>query len=182
MSDISIIEDSTGMGRDVITIKNAKIKTEFNNFTGNHGYNGNQDPNNRNFSVIIDDESFVAFLESKGWNVKTSRDGERYLQIHVSYRYYNPESQNPVPSVIMRNPNTNNIVHLDESTVGMLDDFRRQDGFEHCDLIFKGSPYQTNNAAGVSGYLQWMQVTPRFNEIDNIINELAYTYAEEENL
>lgn len=174
MSEIKIAVDEKGLGRDVVTITNAQVLTSFNNFSGQFTYGG-PDPNKRTVSIIIDDDNAVQYLEQNGWNVKTTTNGERYLQVHVSYRFYNPESSNPVPTIIKRDPDSGNLVNLTETTVGQLDDYRRNDGFEHCDVIFKGSPYENAlNGRGVSGYLQWMQVTPHYNAVEETISRLQY--------
>lgn len=175
MSDIRIAIDEKGTGRDTVTITDANVITAFNNFSGNFAYGG-PSTEKRSVSVMIDDENAIQYFEQHGWNVKTTMDGERYLQIHVSYRFYNPDSANPVPTIIKRDPDTGTIVHLNEQTVGQLDDYRRKDGFEHCDLIFRGSPYETPmNGKGVSGYLQWMQVTPHYNAIEETISRIQYS-------
>ena len=173
MSEIKVVQDEKGLGRDLVTITNAQIITSFNNFSGNFTYGG-PNPEKKSLCVIIDDANAVKYFQDNGWSIKTTLEGESYLQIHVSYRFWDPNSENPVPTVIKRDPSTGALVALDDHTVAQLDDYRRRDGFEHCDIIFKGSPYESPMGRGVSGYLQWMQVTPHYNEVQETISRLQY--------
>ena len=186
MSKITITQN--GNGRDIVTIEDAKVITEFNNFSGEHGYM--EGDNRRTMFVAIDDENAIKYFEDNGWNVKTrfksiedpndpmkrvlTDEVEfRYLKINVSYRFYNPNDKNPVPTILEKDPGSGNVMAHTEDTVGSIDTFRRRDGFEHCDLIFKGTPYEMNGG-GISAYLQWMQFTPHYNMLEDTIERLTY--------
>lgn len=56
----------------------------------------------------------------------------------------------------------------------MLDNFRRDDGFEHVDLMFKGTPWNNQNGSGITGYIHWMQVVPHYNEVEQTMERLRF--------
>lgn len=178
---IEIAKDENGNRtyRDYVTIEDATIITEFNNFSGAHGFR--EDDTRKSLCVIIDDPDSIQFFEQSGWNLKP-RTGEepRYLQIKVSYRFYNPNDKYPVPTIIEKDPTTGKLMTYDEETVGAIDSFRRKNGFEHCDIVFKGSPYEGQNGSGVTGYLQWMKFTPHYNAIEDTIERLSYADEEQQ--
>lgn len=179
---INIEKDNNGNRtfRDYISIEDARIITEFNNFSGAHGFR--EDDTRKSVCVVIDDPDAIDFFEKSGWNLKT-RAGEeefRYLQIRVSYRFYNPADRNPVPTIVEKDPSSGKLTTYDEDTVSAIDSFRRKDGFEHCDIIFKGSPYEGQNGSGVTGYLQWMQFIPRYNAFEDTIERLRYVDEEQQ--
>lgn len=181
--DIAKDENGNRTFRDFVTIEDARIITEYNNFSGCHGFR--EDDTRKSVCVVIDDPDAIQFFEQSGWNLKTTANpqtGEetRYLQVRVSYRFYNPNDRNPVPTIVEKDPTSGKLTHYDEDTVSAIDSFRRKDGFEHCDIVFKGSPYEGQNGSGVTGYLQWMQFIPRYNAYEDTIERLSYADEEQQ--
>lgn len=171
MSKVRIIPREDG--GDIVKIEDCKVVTPFNNFSGNYGYNGAQDPNRRTMTIIIDDENVAQYLTEHNWRVKLGQNGEKLLPINVSYRFYDPTSENPIPTIIKIDPKTGIKMNMLEETVGQLDDFRVREGFKYCDVLFKGSLQKDGM---ISAYLHWMQVIPNYSEameeIANMENSL----------
>ena len=174
MSDVKIIPDPYGHGRDIVRIEDCKVITQFNNFSGNYGYNGVVDPNNRGFVIILPNDEIADYLAEHDWRVKVDRDGLKILPVKVSYKFYDPTQEKPVPTIIKIDPKNKTRMFMDEPTVGQLDDFHAS-GFEYCDVVFKGSPASDGKT---SAYLQWMQVVPNYSEEREDIDNLESKFTE----
>lgn len=168
MSKITITKDQYGNGRDTVLIEDAKIFTRHNNFSGQYNFNPND--NKRTVSVILDDEDAIRYLQDNGWYIKPVEfNGEtiNILKLVVSYRFF-------VPDISSQDPASGNVTHYTEETIHMLDNFRRDDGFEHVDLMFKGTPWNNQNGSGITGYIHWMQVVPHYNEVEQTMERLRF--------
>jgi len=168
MSKITITKDQYGNGRDTILIEDAMIFTRYNNFSGQHNFNPNN--NQRTVSVILNDEDAIRYLQDEGWYIKPVEfNGEfiNILKLVVSYRFFTPD-------ISSQDPASGNVTHYTEETIHMLDNFRRDDGFEHVDLMFKGVPWNNQNGSGITGYIHWMQVVPHYNEVEQTMERLRF--------
>lgn len=142
-----------------ISIENARIGWK--NFAGKAGkFNKEGD---RDFTVFLDEETGLRLLE-EGWNIgflEPREEGDSRtakLQVKVSYR-------NIPPKIVLIS--CNNIQHLDEEAVSMLDWVE----IENIDLII--NPYNwtmyegtKNEKHGVSAYLKAMYVTVVVDEFE----------------
>lgn len=141
---------------DRITIEGAKMI--FKNFSGEEGeYNRKGD---RNFCVVIEDDSTAMRLKEDGWNIKTSKpkseDYEPFHYLKVNVRF------DKVPPTIIQIANGRKR-NLTEDMVNILDWAE----IKNVDLVI--SPY--NHSNGVSAYLKALYVTM-------VDDDLAAKYAD----
>ncbi len=152
-----------------IIIEDAEII--FPNFSGRPSkYNKEGD---RNFCVVIDDPDVAQDLANAGWNVRIRKphdDDEapsHYIPVAISFRSF-PS----IPPADVRLITGNNMAHLDENSISVLD------GAEaiHIDLTIRPR-YFTDDKTGeerIKAYLHDMYVTVAKNR-------LAEKYADIEN-
>lgn len=122
----------------------------FRNFAGKEGqYNREGD---RNFSVIIPDETLAQTLLADGWNVKYLNPREEgdeptpYLQVAVSYK-------NRPPRVVMISSVAR--TNVSEEMVEVLDYAE----IENADLIVRPYDWEVNGKSGKKAYLKSLYVT-----------------------
>lgn len=130
-----------------LRIENARIL--FRNFSGRATeFNREGD---RNFHVIIDDESVALKLKEEGWNIRvrqTSDDDEPMYHMQVTVRF-----DNIPPNVYL--VTRRNKTRLDASTVGTIDTA----DITNVDLEIRPYPWSVNNKSGIKAYLKTMYVT-----------------------
>jgi hypothetical protein len=128
----------------------------FRNFSGKEGqYNREGD---RNFSVILDDESAVNLLND-GWNVRYLEPRDEgdaptpYIQVTVNFNIRPPK-------VIMITSTAR--TQLTEDSVAVLD----WADVQTADLIARGYEWAVNGKTGVKAYLQSLYITIREDELE----------------
>jgi hypothetical protein len=121
----------------------------FRNFSGKEGqYNREGD---RNFAVILDDESAQAMIED-GWNIRFLEPREEgdtttpYISVTVKFDIM-------PPTVIMIT--SSGRVRLDEDSVAVLD----WANIQTVDLIGRAYEWTVNGKSGIKAYLKSMYVT-----------------------
>lgn len=131
-----------------VIIENAKII--FRNFSGKPSrFNAE---GNRNFCVVIEDESRIKALKDEGWNVKATKprdpdeDPTFYIPVAVNY-------DNVPPKIYMITSNNKNL--LNEETVGTLDYAE----IKNIDLIISPYYWEVNGKFGIKAYCKTMYVT-----------------------
>ena len=139
---------------DNIIIDGARII--YRNFAGVESrYNRRGD---RNFCVVIDDESLVRELKKDGWNIKEitpMREGEKttyYLQVKVNFN-------NKPPKIYLITDKAK--VPLDEESVSSLD----YADIVHVDVNISPFPYEMGGKSGISAYLQSMCVIQKSDPV-----------------
>lgn len=153
---------------DNIVIKDARIM--FRNFSGSPSkFNREGD---RNFALVIPEESMAIDLTNAGWNVKRLEPREEgddptyYIQVAVKY---DNASSGFVPPKKRRNPK---IVLIDshgqkklisEEVVGEFDNA----DFERIDVSVRPYNWEMNGMSGVKAYLKTMYVTLRKDEFED---------------
>lgn len=166
MSKITVTKKNNG--RDEVLIQDAKLFTLYNNFSARNNLNPNDERGS--IVVILDDEDFAKYLDSIGFNIKPIDFKGEVLQtfkLYISYRY------TPYPDVISTDPSTGVSTAYTKETVGNLDIFKREDGFEHVDLKFTCSPYTTKTGeSGTSGYIDNLYVVPKYTEIEQTLERI----------
>ena len=122
----------------------------FRNFAGKEGqYNREGD---RNFSVIIPDETLAQTLLADGWNVKHLNPREEgdeptpYLQVAVNYK-------NRPPRIVMISSVAR--TNVSEEMVEVLDYAE----IENADLIINPYDWEVNGKSGKKAYLKSLYVT-----------------------
>jgi hypothetical protein len=128
----------------------------FRNFSGKEGqYNREGD---RNFSVILDDESAVNLLND-GWNVRYLEPRDEgdtptpYIQVTVNFNIRPPK-------VIMITSTAR--TQLTEDSVAVLD----WADVQTADLIARGYEWAVNGKTGIKAYLQSLYITIREDELE----------------
>lgn len=141
----------------------------FRNFQGKQ--NRFNDPGNRNFGVLIDDDMAEELL-ADGWKIKRLRPDEdgheqAWLPVKVKYGDYPP-----IAVLITSRGKTK----LDEDTIGQLD----WTYIKNVDMIIRpyNYPAMQGRPAGVSAYLKSIYVT--VNEDDLELKYADLPYAEED--
>lgn len=121
----------------------------FRNFEGREGqYN---QPGNRNFCVLLDDETAEAMTKD-GWNVKRlkPRDdepvGAAYIQVAVYFKKFPPK----IILITSRGRTT-----LSEDEVDILDWI----DIKHVDLVLNPRQWNMNGNSGVKAYLKSLYIT-----------------------
>lgn len=144
------------------TFHNAKII--FRNFSGEAStYNRAGD---RNFGIVIDDQTVAQALTNDGWAVKPLKsrdeDAEQRYFIKVTVRFDN------IPPKVFKICGKVK-TQLDEEAVGSLD----FDELSNIDVTISPSKWDVNGNHGIKAYLKTMYVTL-------VEDELASKYADEE--
>ena len=135
------------MVKDNLVMENVRIMWK--NFSGKEDtYNR---AGNRNFCVVIEDESEAERLAEIGWNVKIYKSREEdsdplyYIPVAVSYKNIEPN--------IYQVTRTNK-VRLSESTVGNLDSA----DIKSVDLIITPYNWDVQGKSGTKAYCKTMYV------------------------
>lgn len=121
-------------------------KITFKNFAGRESSNGYNRAGNRNFCVVLDDETAQQML-ADGWNVRIKQfdDGSHRNTLQVAVRY---DIERFRPRVVMVTPKGNGKFHktlLNEDTVAELDSAT----VTSASMILNPSPW--HNAMGNGG-------------------------------
>ena len=121
-------------------------KITFKNFSGRESANGYNRAGNRNFCVVLDDDTAQKML-ADGWNVRIKQfdDGSHRNTLQVAVRY---DIERFRPRVVLVTPKENGKFIkrvLNEDTVGELDSAN----ITSASMILNPSPWQ--NAMGNSG-------------------------------
>lgn len=132
-----------------IEIENAKII--WRNFAGK-GDTYNRE-GNRNFNVVIEDESSALMLQDEGWNVRLKEpregyDGDPFYHMEVTVSYAN------IPPNVWLITSSNKTL-LDENTIESLDYAE----IESIDLVISPYRWEVNGKTGVKAYLKTAYVT-----------------------
>lgn len=150
--------------RGTLQIDDARIV--YRNFSGAASkYNREGD---RNFSVVIPNQTLADALINDGWNVKIKppRDEDDSPFMHLPVKVNFNERG---PAVYLKTNNTMN--KLDEETVGMLDNI----DIVSVDMDIRPYDWEFNGKTGRSAYLQSIHVTQQ-------VDRFAERYAEFENV
>lgn len=149
--------------RGILQIDDARII--YRNFRGEGSkYNREGD---RNFSILIDDQSVADALVDEGWNVKIKpprEDGDvpfMHLPVKVKFNDHGPTVYLKTGSALNK---------LDEESVACLDDV----DILSVDLDVRPYDWEVNGKQGRTAYLQSIHVTQR-------VDRFAERYANEEN-
>lgn len=144
------------MADPVLTFQVDDAQLIFRNFSGKEDkYNREGD---RNFSVILDEESATRMLED-GWNVKYLPGREEgdpdtpYIQVGVGYK-------NRPPRIVLIS--SSGRTNLDEDTVSTLDWV----SIRKVDLIARAYQWEVGGKSGIKAYLQTMFVTIEEDELE----------------
>ena len=130
---------------NILEIEDARLI--FRNFSGlGDKYNREGD---RNFSVVIPDETIANELIEDGWNVKvrTTEDGSVFYRLPVKIKF---NARGPAAYVISGNKQTS----LDENTIGMIDEI----DIQSVNMDIRPYDWEINGKAGRSAYLQAIEV------------------------
>lgn len=148
--------------RGILQIDDARII--YRNFRGEGSkYNREGD---RNFSILIDDQSLADALVDDGWNVKIKpprEDGDLpFMHLPVKVKF-----NDRGPTVYLKTGSAVN--KLDEESVACLDDV----DILSVDLDIRPYDWEVNGKGGRTAYLQSIHVTQR-------VDRFAERYAGEE--
>lgn len=119
---------------------------------------------NRNFSVVVEEESVANQLKDDGWNVKVlkARDEDEqdlyYLNVAVSFKNIPPE----VWLVTVNEGKEVSRVKLDEDSIGILDHTR------FCNVDLSISPYPWSMQDGKSGIKAYLRKGYFSMELDRL--------------
>lgn len=137
------------------------VRIVYRNFSG-EGSKYNR-PGDRNFAIVIDNQEVADTLVNEGWNVKIRppRDEEdtpfMYLPVKVKFNERGPK-------VYLQSGD--NMVVLDEETVGCLDDI----DILKVDLDIRPYDWEVNGKSGRTAYLQSIRVTQEVDRFASDIN------------
>ena len=137
------------------------VRIVYRNFSG-EGSKYNR-PGDRNFAIVIDDQEVADALVNEGWNIKIKppRDEEdtpfMYLPVKVKFNERGPK-------VYLQSGE--NMVVLDEETVGCLDDI----DILKVDLDVRPYDWEVNGKTGRTAYLQSIRVTQEVDRFASDIN------------
>ena len=137
------------------------VRIVYRNFSG-EGSKYNR-PGDRNFAIVIDNQEVADTLVNEGWNVKIKppRDEEdtpfMYLPVKIKFNERGPK-------VYLQSGE--NMVVLDEETVGCLDDI----DILKVDLDIRPYDWEVNGKSGRTAYLQSIRVTQEVDRFASDIN------------
>lgn len=143
------------MTNDIIVPDKAELKNyeiTYKNFSGRESPNGYNRAGNRNFSLVLDDETAQKMLND-GWNVRIKEydDGSHRNTLQVAVRY---DIDRFRPRVVMVTPKANGKFIkrvLDENTVSELDSAT----VTRASVMLNPSPW--HNAMGNGGIKAYLQ-------------------------
>lgn len=147
-----------------ITLSGARIL--FRNFSGlPNQFNAK---GNRNFCVLINDETLLRNLEEDGWNVRWlqprndvgNNDGEPQAYLQVKVQFPKDGSRARPPKIVLITSRGSTI--LDESTIGLLDTAE----IANVDMILRPYNWEVQGKSGVKAYLKSMYVTIVEDELE----------------